>query len=317
MNRLFYQNAKLHSSVGTGNTKTVFRISDQAFSLLHCTTLHKSPILFAIDHAGSVIGNLTFTRDKHIAYTPFGYTTVSQADSHDLAFNDQWLFATIGGYLLGNGHRLYRPDVMRLCSSDDNSPFGDGGFNAYAYCLGDPVNRHDPTGKSGESLKKVLTIPLPRDQIFKHLSSRDLANFSRASKTTYSSAKGYSLRSQKLNQRIGSGARRSLLPVDEMLAEGKIYSDRFSPKARAAIDTAIEKRQQNPNSLDDSGKFAETVLPIIRADRRLRLQERASMYQEATDRLRIRIDRERRLADEQEEIRRASSPFARGGLNSF
>ncbi|ORC59035.1 hypothetical protein BZK31_12400 [Pseudomonas floridensis] len=27
------------------------------------------------------------------------------------------------------------------------SPFGKGGLNAYAYCLGDPVNRKDPTGR--------------------------------------------------------------------------------------------------------------------------------------------------------------------------
>jgi hypothetical protein len=35
---------------------------------------------------------------------------------------------------------------MRFYSADSLSPFGKGGLNSYCYCLGDPVNRTDPTG---------------------------------------------------------------------------------------------------------------------------------------------------------------------------
>jgi hypothetical protein len=35
---------------------------------------------------------------------------------------------------------------MRFLSADVLSPFGRGGLNAYIYCLGDPVNRVDPSG---------------------------------------------------------------------------------------------------------------------------------------------------------------------------
>ncbi|KPY35049.1 Uncharacterized protein ALO52_00166 [Pseudomonas syringae pv. primulae] len=35
---------------------------------------------------------------------------------------------------------------MRFNGTDDLSPFGKGGLNAYAYCAGDPVNRSDPSG---------------------------------------------------------------------------------------------------------------------------------------------------------------------------
>lgn len=35
---------------------------------------------------------------------------------------------------------------MRFHSPDSWSPFGGGGLNAYMYCMGDPVNRVDPTG---------------------------------------------------------------------------------------------------------------------------------------------------------------------------
>ena len=54
-----------------------------------------------------------------------------------------------GCYHLGNGRRTYNPSLMRLHSPDRFSPFGRGGLNAYAYCLGDPINRSDPTGNQG------------------------------------------------------------------------------------------------------------------------------------------------------------------------
>jgi RHS repeat-associated protein len=54
--------------------------------------------------------------------------------------------ANIGWYLLGNGYRAYNPRLMRFHSPDSWSPFGRGGLNPYMYCVGDPVNRSDPTG---------------------------------------------------------------------------------------------------------------------------------------------------------------------------
>ncbi|MGC9458579.1 RHS repeat-associated core domain-containing protein, partial [Vibrio genomosp. F10] len=49
-------------------------------------------------------------------------------------------------YPLGNGYRMYSPTLMRFNAQDSLSPFGRGGVNGYAYCLGDPVNRSDPSG---------------------------------------------------------------------------------------------------------------------------------------------------------------------------
>lgn len=51
------------------------------------------------------------------------------------------------GYALGNGRRLYRPSLRRFCQPDTLSPFERGGLNSYAYCLSEPVNRHDPSGQ--------------------------------------------------------------------------------------------------------------------------------------------------------------------------
>jgi len=44
------------------------------------------------------------------------------------------------------GYRPYDPIIMGFLSPDSDSPFGQGGLNAYAYCAGDPVNRIDPSG---------------------------------------------------------------------------------------------------------------------------------------------------------------------------
>lgn len=86
------------------------------------------------------------------AYTPYG--SVSSTPLPMLAFCGERRDAVAGFYHLGNGHRIYSPTLRRFLSADRLSPFGVGGLNAYAYCLGDPVNHYDPTGHEAE--KHVL-----------------------------------------------------------------------------------------------------------------------------------------------------------------
>jgi uncharacterized protein RhaS with RHS repeats len=45
---------------------------------------------------------------------------------------------------------------MRFNSPDSWSPFGEGGLNAYTYCLGDPVNAIDPSGHTWQWVKNIL-----------------------------------------------------------------------------------------------------------------------------------------------------------------
>ncbi|KAL7784002.1 hypothetical protein V8C43DRAFT_309265 [Trichoderma afarasin] len=60
----------------------------------------------------------------------------------------------LGGIIFGNGYRVYTPILTRFHSPDSWSSFTSGEINPYAYCLGDPVNRIDPSGHWG-FLKKI------------------------------------------------------------------------------------------------------------------------------------------------------------------
>lgn len=75
-----------------------------------------------------------------------------------LGFTGQPRDPLTGCYHLGNGHRTYNPALMRFHSADRLSPFGKGGINAYAYCQGDPVNYHDPSGQIPVWLAPVKSI---------------------------------------------------------------------------------------------------------------------------------------------------------------
>lgn len=83
------------------------------------------------------------------AYSAYGHQ--SRAPAFRTGFNGQ-LREAPGWYLLGNGHRVYNPVLMRFHSADHFSPFGEGGMNPYAYCVGDPINHSDPTGRFFEWL---------------------------------------------------------------------------------------------------------------------------------------------------------------------
>ncbi|UXH38579.1 RHS repeat-associated core domain-containing protein [Pseudomonas promysalinigenes] len=106
-----------------------------------------------------------------LAYSVYGYID-SGARSGLLGYNGQLLDPRLQGYALGNGHRLYRPELMRFLSPDTISPFGAGGVNAYAYCTGDPVNLQDPSGRFGLDTgltKGLKKIGLPKSELKKYL----------------------------------------------------------------------------------------------------------------------------------------------------
>ncbi|WEK28354.1 MAG: RHS repeat-associated core domain-containing protein [Candidatus Pseudomonas phytovorans] len=88
------------------------------------------------------------------SYTPYGFHAAPARPS--LGFAGELDGPLPRGYLLGSGKRVYDIGLMRFHSPDVFSPFDRGGVNAYAYCLGDPVNNvdrdgHSPTRIAGQS----------------------------------------------------------------------------------------------------------------------------------------------------------------------
>lgn len=98
--------------------------------------------LLAVDRLGTVLGG---TGLPGRSYMPYG--ALAGRGGPLLGFCAQRREPSNDGYLLGNGRRLYSSALMRFHSADGRSPFGAGGINAYAYCVGDPVNRVDPSGE--------------------------------------------------------------------------------------------------------------------------------------------------------------------------
>ncbi|WP_145126167.1 RHS repeat-associated core domain-containing protein [Pseudomonas sp. URMO17WK12:I11] len=101
--------------------------------------------LHSTDRRHPVSGN---GRPGHRAYSPYG--AGRERSEPGLAFCGELRDPLTCSYPLGNGHRHYTPSLMRFHSPDTLSPFGNGGLNAYAYCVGDPVNHSDPTGQKAE-----------------------------------------------------------------------------------------------------------------------------------------------------------------------
>ncbi|GAB7529670.1 RHS repeat-associated core domain-containing protein [Pseudomonas sp. 3A(2025)] len=113
-------------------------------------------VLIATDAPGSVIHALGADQSRAFGYMPYGTRTPKQAPLHLPGFNGERPDPVTGHYLLGNGYRAFNPVLMRFNSPDSLSPFGEGGLNAYAYCVGDPVNRVDPSGHTPLPIKSFL-----------------------------------------------------------------------------------------------------------------------------------------------------------------
>lgn len=115
--------------------------------------------LLQSDVQGTVLARRESTPAATSAFTAYGFKPGAHSASL-LAFVGERYDVTSDAYLLGNGHRLYTPRLMRFHSPDTLSPFAQGGLNAYSYCEADPVNRVDPSGKHwAAALRKLVMDP--------------------------------------------------------------------------------------------------------------------------------------------------------------
>jgi RHS repeat-associated protein len=93
---------------------------------------------------------------KRTQYTSHGEP--SQALDSVLGYNGETREADTGWYLLGSGYRAYDPHLRCFHSPDSESPFGAGGLNPYAYCLGNPISFRDPTGHMAAASHQQLKL---------------------------------------------------------------------------------------------------------------------------------------------------------------
>ena len=114
----------------------------------HTSSQQSRTVLLAADNKNSILAEVAGGKPNSIAYSAYGQQSAQQDVATKIGFNGELLEPHLGWYLLGNGYRAYNPTLMRFHSPDSWSPFGEGGLNAYMYCVGDPVNSSDPTGHS-------------------------------------------------------------------------------------------------------------------------------------------------------------------------
>jgi RHS repeat-associated protein len=104
-------------------------------------------VLLATSQNQSVLAEVNRYETSHMTYTVYGHLSGTYLPSNRLGFNGECRERHTGWYMLGNGYRAYNPILMRFHSPDKLSPFGAGGLNSYTYCLADPINHRDPTGR--------------------------------------------------------------------------------------------------------------------------------------------------------------------------
>ncbi|CRI59549.1 RHS repeat-associated core domain-containing protein [Pseudomonas sp. CCOS 191] len=114
-----------------------------------------SSTLLAVDRLHSPLARFG-AWNSTAAYLPYGYKHGLTAKP-SLGFTGQLCEPAVGWYSLGNGYRVYSPVLMCFHSPDRLSPFGKGGTNTYAYCVRDPINRFD---SSGRFASQIVTLYL-------------------------------------------------------------------------------------------------------------------------------------------------------------
>ncbi|EKT4558983.1 RHS repeat-associated core domain-containing protein [Pseudomonas putida] len=136
-----------HKETGADSTKTLFELRDAAGTI------------FATVKTDGKMSTLH-------QYSPYGYREVDSEWENWLGFKGEVIFPR-SCYYLGS-YRVYDADLKTFCSPDDASPFGIGGPATYAFCAGDPVNYHDPSGHTRVShFSAVLAPPIMTTKEFR------------------------------------------------------------------------------------------------------------------------------------------------------
>ncbi|MEE4856627.1 RHS repeat-associated core domain-containing protein [Pseudomonas alliivorans] len=142
----FYCNGRMTTERQGDLMRTLFQADTHLLAQLNREGNDSAVDLIVTDTQNSALGVTTAAQQIDIAYSPYGHRDPDLLGTALPGFTGAQPERVTGHYLLGNGYRAFNPTLMRFNSPDNLSPFGKGGWNAYAYCAGNPVNRIDPTG---------------------------------------------------------------------------------------------------------------------------------------------------------------------------
>ena len=143
----FYCKSRLATEIEGAIKYSIFQHGDQLLAEQQSEGDASVAVLLATDQQRSVLQTLKADDQQHaIAYWPYGHRLIENGLLSLMGFNGERPDPVTGHYLLGNGYRAFNPVLMRFNSPDSLSPFGKGGANSYAYCLGDPINMGDTSG---------------------------------------------------------------------------------------------------------------------------------------------------------------------------
>ncbi|MNS72894.1 hypothetical protein D3C72_1063170 [compost metagenome] len=154
----FYRGEHLVTQLKGQDAYSVLQHDRQRLAVQSLDGGERNSLLLVTDQQRSVLQMTGPDGDVRQVYAPYGHRRVESGPGGLLGFTGEAVDPATGHYLLGNGHRAFNPVLMRFNRPDSLSPFGRGGLNAYAYCLGDPVNFSDPTGRFARLITSLFSV---------------------------------------------------------------------------------------------------------------------------------------------------------------
>lgn len=242
----FYCKDRLSTEIQGAVQRSVMQHEEQLLAQQQHQSGNVESRLLVTDQQRSVLSVRDATEWHPQAYTPYGDRTGANGLLSLLGFNGERPDSVTGYYLLGKGYRAFNPVLMRFNGPDGWSPFGRGGLNCYAYCLGDPVNNDDPTGHMPRSFKplRLDRSPSPSLELVKKYATRS----KRREKPSNPIAREREL---EASQRSGTAAGSSRANVEPVAMQEIAASER---RARARGGARNERRTYTETSPESTSR---------------------------------------------------------------